>query len=481
MGQVRTTFTSEDKDVQSALDRMTKSLQKYIDENRRLKEQSKEASKEAKGQFEEIADGLTKAAAKYGPLIALAADYNAKLERQIQLHQQAASVASGLAAPQENLLLNLGNQPRAVKNQILGRVGSIADKYGLSEKDVTARVMSSVSGTGAEDYKRALEAVDLSTKMTRDPQQGQALARAIGGVQKAGKFTAEQAGGFIQRVQGMSPIANLAEIATNLPPAMENLMAAGFTPAQAGALWSQTASAMGDIHGPESTTAVIALADQLQKAAPNKSPAETFQKLLQNPAQAKAFLQKASFPAKAGAPFKSLLTGGDRFREFSAAERALAAPGAAEELMSSIADNAAAGVQPIEHVGGQLGRANEKAFLANKSGAMAAKVRESLETALTQADISPTWFGMESVPLLGMPLGEKGVRMRDFDLKVRRGVPATEAAASVVEGQLRDPSLSDQNAEPLRDLLAELKEQTASLKRIENNQRRPVTTEANRE
>jgi hypothetical protein len=474
MGQVRTTFTSEDKDVQKALDQMTKSLQKYVEENRKLKQETKQASESGKGFFESQARAATAMVAQYIGVRAVLQEVNRELERRSRLETEAANRARGAAATQSDFLNNLGLVSQDQQRAALARVRAIAQRTGRPEQDLYGAASVAVSARGGMSVTQSLDAVEQAARLTTDPGSMAQLSGAFLDIASLTKTPqANVNAGFLLALQAQSRVASQQQIAQNLVPSALGIAARGGTPAEAAALASTLTSIMKDQTGAISGTAGIQLANQLATFLPEGgSTVDRIRALQQDPGRAQAFLEKASFEQKSRFAIEQLLSGGTAGAQLLE-QNIQAFPGNQQlgrDFERFIGNKQAVSLQRSDLDRMRLGQVVEEFQLDNTQGQRAAAIREQLNQVLEEVG-TPDWFGY----------GPLSWRMRDFNRAVAKGTEPAEAALGVLRRRSGQLDIDDREQGLIDRMIAELEKQTAELEGIRGNQNRGVDPERHRE
>lgn len=474
MGQVRTTFTSEDKDVQKALDQMTKSLQKYVEENRRLKEESKQTRESQKGLWAEAERGAERMHSLMDGLLQVQGAYNSMLEQTRRLQELAANAARGTAGSQREFLTNLGNIPRAEMEREVARIEAAAKRTGIPVGTLYSAAGMATAAKGNLSVAQSVSHVEQATGLTRDSAQLPEVAMGLLNVSNLlGTSDPKTAAGFLLAMGEQAPVPSMRQIASNLVPAAKSVAARGGTAAEAAALVNTIASSMQDPEGRMAGTAGIALSDQLFEQVPGQtSPLARLQFLQQNPGAAKAFIQKSSFEKKAQATIEALLdpnsTQSQILRENVAKFPGInTLAGSFDQFVGKVDSF---GLQQFAVTEGKLQQAIERARLSNEEGAQTATIRQFLSDAL---DESGAW----DFPVLG----RKGWLMKGFESRVAGGVnnlfrgreSPEEAAIAVLEARKAQLGVGPETDAKLDEMIEELRA-------IRGNQR-AVNPEAHRE
>lgn len=470
MGQVRTTFTSEDKDVQKALDGMSKQLQRYAEENKKLKDQTKAGHETTKSWIGDTVAGLTKMVSGMAVFGAAIDVTNQKLQATVRLNKEAAQRATGAAATQSDFLNNLGLVSQKEQQSALLRVRGISQRTARPEQDLFGAASVAVSARGGMSISQALDAVEQASRLTADPGSMAQLSGAFLDIASLTKTTKANANaGFLLQLQAQSRVASQQQVAQNLVPGALGVAARGGTAGESAAIVSTLTSVLKDQTGAISGTAAIQLANQLAEFGPTKgkTPIEALRFLQQTPGAAQRFLGTASFEQKARFGIEQLVTGESEGAKLL--ERNVPAFGQPAALSRDFERFVASKMEvPLQKTDFQrrlLQSERERSDLANARGQLADEVRTSLERKLDELGV-----GDLDIPVIGRQ-GPRAWRLRDFDRAIAGGADPVEAAKDTLgratwAKNVPGVGLGDSQLQALDRI-------NGTLGRIEANQRTP--------
>ena len=492
MGNVRTTFTSDDREIQKALDAMTRQMQKLREENAKLRGESKRSSDEFKLGAESALGAIGRMAAGYLTVQAALQAVNTELERKRRLEKEAADAQVDYATAEQQLLNNLATATREETRQALDAVGRISRQEGIAPAQVALALSNAVSARGNLPVESAIQAVELSSRVAGlDAGSSQVLAGAILDAAAAtGQTDAQQNLGYILGIAANARLTDLGGVGRNLVPATAALRSFGDDPRQAAALAAAATFPFGDASGEKTRTAIINFGQDLQKFLPELgSTAERIALLQNDEAQREKFLKGATFEAFAAEPLKNLL----RDRQSSFAQnfaRLLREPGlvpenAAANAAELIAKQSGSAAIAAARSRGALQSFETLGQLGNVEGGRAGVLREQLFQTLEQSGgLGPLdRFGLNYVlaqsdilDLLG--IGGEGVESI-FQGEVGRRI--RQLRNPTVEGTVRPRAPTAQETETA-NRLEELQQQLLDINRqqleaqrtTEQNPRRPV-------
>ena len=314
MAEVRTTFTSDDKEVQKSLTAMQKQLQALVEENRKLKTAGKEAGEALETAFDGLRDLAGTVTGIGGATAAVTALSQAFQE--LERHQKAARDAQlDAASPERAFMLNMIPKSEQEASAARERITSIARETNLSRADIYRIATPAVSATTSQEQLWA--AVKLAAQVRPDDiGEAQAVAGGLGDIAKlTGSDNMNANFGLMAKMAGQARVDNLRSVAANLIPGAIGVKARGGTSNDAAALVTALTKSGADATGAQTGTAAIQLANQLADALPKLgSTDERIAFMVANAKEREKFIGKASFEQKAKAPVADLLRGGAGYR-----------------------------------------------------------------------------------------------------------------------------------------------------------------------
>lgn len=330
MAEVRTTFTSDDKEVQKSLAALQKQMQGLIEQNRKLREESKNAGDAMTGGLSDASEQLIRLASGYMGVSAAMGVVTTALDNIEKKHQKVMQAQMTAAAAERSYLLNYGSPSAGGVEQARQQALGIAQRTGTTVEDVYRVAAAGVSSTTSKDQMAA--AVEMALRIQPGNQQEAiALAGAIG---DASNLTGSQdAGvnmGFIQYALGQSRVSTMQGIGTQVLRGAAAVKSYGGEANEALAFVNMLTKKTNDITGEKSATLATATAAQLEAFLPTEdrytydskgrktlsrkgtgltstNQRATF--LQQNPKLADEFLSGASLP-QGGNVIREFLTAG---------------------------------------------------------------------------------------------------------------------------------------------------------------------------
>ncbi|MEM6392509.1 MAG: hypothetical protein AAF797_07030 [Planctomycetota bacterium] len=347
----------------------------------------------AAGQAKTLVGGLV----GVGGLLAAYRLIKAELDDIIERQREALGEQVTLASAERSLKLNLvGSSDQEVASAI-DASGRIALDSGIDRAAITQALSGAVSATGG-DLNRSIQLVELAADIRPDqPDELVSIAGAIGDTQAATNFEDPLAAlGFLQQVGAQSRIADSGQQFRNIPQAITGLVAQGFTPQDAGALFAAQSVSAADLRGETTRTAVIQIAEQLssffaERERPERG-ADAITALQGDDELRGAFLDEFSVEAQQLAPARALFASGtEEAQRLQAARSRIAAD---EEQLRELA------VETIDRLGEGARERNaalQRELLAQAQdvvnadfgGGEEAAIREGLERILIANGVGP--------------------------------------------------------------------------------------------
>ncbi|MHB1038050.1 MAG: hypothetical protein ACYC35_28200 [Pirellulales bacterium] len=311
MPPVRTVFTSDETDVIKAMQRMQAEMAKLIEENKRLRNESKQQGGEGIKLIGDQISSLKSMALGYLSVEAAIHAVMAAEEKRAQRQQNAANAQLGAADAQRVFLKNVGAVSLGEKSSVLTGVAKIAEETGVTTRDLYAAGAVAMSARGNLGNKTALDAMRMAAKYA--PENAGEMAAVAGGLLSTSRLTgtpdAEKNLGFMIGLQSRVRISDMKGVSENLIPAARSVARYGGSAAEAASLPAALTMALEDTSGAVSGTASIQMATQLAEALPKLgSTGERIGYMQSHPGEAAKFLKGASFDVKAKGSIAELLT-----------------------------------------------------------------------------------------------------------------------------------------------------------------------------
>lgn len=318
MAEVRTTFTSDDKEVQKSLAAMQKQLQRVTEELRKAKDESKAVGESQEDAFGGAALNAVKSwAAGIVSATTVAAAFRAELEAIKKQQDEARKNQLSAASPERAFLLNYIPQSAGEAEAARGIVSDIAKRTGVSREDVYRVATPAVSATASED--QLWQATELALRVRPDDMsEASAIAGGLGDTAKltgSGDMNANL--GVILKLAKQARVQSLSAVSANLIPGAIGVKARGGSDAEATAAIAAFTKGSADATGAASGTSMIKLSNQLAEALPALgSFDERIRYMAANEDERTKFLKTASFEEKAKAPSESFLSGGSVYQNY---------------------------------------------------------------------------------------------------------------------------------------------------------------------
>jgi hypothetical protein len=404
MGQVRTTFTSDDKDVVAALNRMTKELDKLREANRKLKEESKKGSEESKSGLEQSVRSIAKMAAGYATATTALRLFNSELERKSQLEKAALDTQLSVNQSRADVIRNAGAISRQEASKLLSTTQQVSQRTGISEKQINAGFAAGLSSAGSGTVEDVKNAVLQAARFV--PDRPEELGRTVGSSFDLSKVTGTMDVrtnlGALAAVGKFSRIADPQKQAVNIAPALINMKSFGADFKEGGALFAALSTGMGDFYGEKSKTGGINLTRQLSEFLPKEdlqtgtdargrpkivkgtglaSLDPRIQFLRQNPKKAKEFMRTGDFGEAEGVIKQLLLDPNSGvYKDYDSAFKSL--PGVkdtADFFERTVSNFAADPTFKVAEANRAVSQVMESAQADNMQGAANAQAREALD------------------------------------------------------------------------------------------------------
>lgn len=482
MGQVRTTFTSEDKDVQKALDNMTKAMERLRAENKKLQDESrnaaeerKRAMQEAKQQAEQEADA-TAAQTSRQRTLAMAWEatrkaislVNQELERNAQIEARAAQAALGVAQAEANALMNMGFVSPQEQQGAIRQLREIGASTGIGRTDLSHRLTQAASSKGLLTGQQMLDTIRETARLTLDPVAGM---KAVGGANDLASLTGRPDDpkgnlGFQIAMQSMSRVADPNQISANLVPGALGLRAFGAKPEEAGALVATFTNIVKDQTGAQTGTAMSELGKQLNEFSPDKTVTEAIFELQRDPKKRQQFWGQAHFEAKVQQGMLSLLTGGTEASNLFA-NNLKAFPDASQRAAlfdQFVANKESMDLQKLARFNAQRNQIIEAAQLdENNPAKFKSEIRSGMRSVLEETGA----FGFEV-----------DVQERLFDIRTFFGADPREVASGVLRKRKRGWDIDGRESASLEAMATAIEnlnitamKQLKTMEGIQSNQR----------
>ncbi len=266
--------TTDDKDVQKALDAMVRKVQKLTDANRKLATESRKATGQARRGASALGSQLKSAVAGYMSVSAAIGLVNRGIQKQIELQDKAAGIQTTIADAQAKVIKNIGDATGAETKAEFAKVRKLTSDIGFqSEVPLLLAYSSIISATGSRGTTMNVlrEVAPLFRDQQEDmPEFGGALADVM---KATGDDNAKRNAALILAMQSQLRLTSFSafkEVAPALgAAALADTSGDDLTAVrQGGAMFSALGKMSGDITGATSKTAVSNLARNLRDAVP---------------------------------------------------------------------------------------------------------------------------------------------------------------------------------------------------------------------
>ncbi len=306
MAEVRTTFTSDDKEVQKSLASMQKAMQAITEENRKLKEGAKGAGEALKDEgnegaraFAGMADHVKSVATGLFSATTAAALFAAEITNIKKLQQDAATAQRDVAALQRSAYNNMPGMTPSQMGRFNAGIASVAESEKVSQALLWGAAPGARSATTSSDQTMA----NLKVAARYHPTNAgdlEAFAASIGAMEKATGWTgdegAEANAGVAYRIQGESFVPSADAVKKYLVKGAGKLRSFGDSVGEAATLMPAATHLLSDAEGANSLTFMSNLAAQLQTAMPAEQSTFARIQAMQNDPIARAkFLEKGQF------------------------------------------------------------------------------------------------------------------------------------------------------------------------------------------
>lgn len=375
----------------------------------------------------------------------------AEFQKTIELAENSRKAQAGFADSARNLLVNFSADKSLDVAGLQERIGEISKNTGTGRNEIAAALSTAFSAKGDLDNRVAANAVEEAFRLLPgDVQAVQQLSgRALDISKASGDTDVKGILGQLVQAQGAARVTNIGQLGSTAIPAALSVIAAGGTSEEGLELFSALSNIAGDERGDQTSTAVIALVEQLKNFTPGKkgkdvtgkavtipqdqrdalaaatSTDERIAVLQQSAELREAFLGASSFEKKLQTPITRVLSG-DANAALAAARASITGVrgGAAAQAFDQKVGLLDAG--PFQRVAG-AGRgfaAAEEEFLLGQGQTGA--VRDILAKALGKADLA------------GPDVLAESVALADFDARVKFGGDPTGRAIGTLEGAIND-------------------------------------------
>lgn len=189
-----------------------------------------------------------------------------ELEAQQDLFDRASDTQITVDQSRAGLRRNLVGLDASAIGDIQLQLESLADTLNLSEVQINRAAADAISASGG-DVAASLAAVTQAARFSQDsPENISLLAGTLLDIKKAtGSRDAETNLGFLATLGSAGRVVDVRQQASNLAPGVIGTLAFGGDAKTSGALLAALTNAGADFTGARSSTALIALAEQLDK------------------------------------------------------------------------------------------------------------------------------------------------------------------------------------------------------------------------
>lgn len=306
MAEVRTTFTSDDKEVQKSLAAMQKQMQGLIDANRKLKEEAKgtKDALEDEGNagtkaFSGMVDNIKGITAGLVSASTAAALFGAEIENIKRLQQDAAAAQRDVAALQRSAYNNMPGMSPAAMAKFNAGIENVASSEKVSQSLLWGAAPGARSATTSAEQTMS----NLRVAARYHPTSAgdlEAFAASLGAMEKATGWTgdagAEANAGVAYKIQGESFVPSAEAVKKYLVKGAGKLRSFGDSVGEAATLMPAATHLLSDAEGANSLTFMSNLASQLQEAMPAEASTYARIQAMQNDPAARAkFLEKGQF------------------------------------------------------------------------------------------------------------------------------------------------------------------------------------------
>lgn len=334
MADVVFTMTTDEKDVQAALQRLTREMTKLRDQNNQLRESTKKGSQESTSFFQQGAMGLAKMVAGYMSVHAAMQLVTSEMEKQRGLDEKARFEQASLAEVIRGTKLAFQPDATLRAEDLEQTILDVGQRTRTDPKAVAAALQDAFSARGDMSNEVAVDAVEQAFRLKPgDTELARTLsAFALDVAKVTGDTDMRKAIGFITQMQQNARVTDPVQAGKNLVPAVASLVQQGDSVEEAAELTAAFTQLAQDPTGEKARTAVISLGEQLGEFVPDKQakdergkfaiPAEqredfagatdTTERIAvmqQSPELRRAFLATASFERATAAASRRILSG----------------------------------------------------------------------------------------------------------------------------------------------------------------------------
>jgi len=317
----------------------------------------------------------------------------------------------------------------------------LARRTGVAPEGVGNVLQDTLSAKGSATNQQAFDTVEAALRFMPDPAEARELAqRAIDVQNMTGVFDPRASLGFLQQIQTQARVTSVKQAGKAAVPAINAAMLRGDTAEQGGELFATLTSLAADAGGDSTSTAMIALANQLSEFKAKGAGAEQFNEtkgvtnrilaLQQNQELASQFLGGASFEQKLKPAIEELLTGSVRavakFEETRANIRPLTADTAGQQ--AQVFEDAVSFLE--EGNPAAIARANRQGEAARNDFFMSTPAGN---TAAIRHELSKT---LEAADLIGLDTTKEAFSMAEFDASVAAGAQPGNVARGMLSREL---------------------------------------------
>jgi len=345
---VKTTFTSDSKQLEATLHKLERQNTKLIEQNRRLAGESRRASAAAGKQ----ADSAGRAADRaVGSIARMAAGYlsmqaainlvvQSLKDKEVQ-EAKSRDATLSVADAQIKALRNLGPVAASVQKDFTDQIAKMAAETPVAGGEATlySAASTGLSASGG-NVKATMDAIRAAVAIAPESaQEIEAISGALLHLGKAtGTFDAEKNLGFLLGVGQQAAVTSTEKIAANLAPGIIGATGYGGTAQESGAIIAALTQGMADPEGRKASTAAVNMAKQLEAFLPEKTTykteedkrtgkitkvadvegtglrttAERIRYMQENAEARQRFLAQATFETKAQIPIEQLLGATER-------------------------------------------------------------------------------------------------------------------------------------------------------------------------
>lgn len=306
MGFINTKFTSDDAEVNKAMQRMQQDVDKYrakLEEatksGKKLGEETSKAGAATGGLAaagNSVVSSIRDMAAGYVGINALISAGTRLLQDQIDMQNKAARAQVTVADAQAAFRRNAGGVSGSELVSMESKIAAIASATGIKSLNLYQSGSAALSAKGSLSNMQSLDFLKQAAMVTGDdPSEMKALTGGLLDTASLTKSSDPRTNlGFLAALQTQSRVTSMSAVSSQLIPGSIAAQSYGGSAAESASGLATLTSLMKDPTGEKSKTAFSALARQAKDVS-SGGIFEDVKALQSNPAMMKQFMAKGSF------------------------------------------------------------------------------------------------------------------------------------------------------------------------------------------